>query len=261
MKCNHSQKRCNSKRKRVRNLVLLLLLNSISCSVARICRGGRLSTVYESSENLEGRKAFLIAGLQNQPDAAYQYIELTGYNRVNLEFSFFGYNPKNAGRQIENLVKDRDVVCGISVGAKAIEYCPSQLDCRVVLINPCSYPKVLRSRYYYLTRYLLPLAEVLSYGLGWVSVLPIIPADFGHHTSIALLVDQLFWIGWGDPDAMTENYGVIISTDDEFLEVQQMRDAYCGAEQIEIATRHGRTGTKSHNQAQLYNDAIDQLLQ
>lgn len=216
--------------------------------------------VYESSDSPDGRKVFLIAGLQNQPDTAYQYIELAGYNRVDLEFSFFGFNPKKAGRQLEGIATSEDAICGISVGAKTIEYCPSQPGCRVVLINPCSHPEVLKTNYYYLTRCLSPLAEVISYGLGWISVLPVIPADLGHHTSIALLVDQLFWIGWGEPDVMAENCGVIISTDDEFLEMRRLRDVYCGAEQVEIATMHGRTGTKSHNQAQLYNDAINQLL-
>ena len=38
-----------------------------------------------------------------------------------------------------------------------------------------------------LTRCLSPLAEVISYALGWIAVIPIIPADIGVRTSIALL--------------------------------------------------------------------------
>lgn len=235
----------------------VLLANFVTCMAVRLYHSGRLIPIDDPNNTGERNEALLIAGLQNQPDTAYQYIETNGYDRVYLKFSYFGYSPKSAGKQLENLMDDGDIACGVSVGAKTIEYSNLPTGSRAILINPCSHPKVLKSPFRYLTK-LSPLVEVLSYSLGWLSVLPIIPADMGQKTSFALLADELFWIGWGDPEINTTNTGVVISTEDEFLDPKTMRRTYSEALTIEIDTLHGRTGSKKY--CRKYYSAINQLL-
>lgn len=239
-------------------ILILYLINIISCTVARLYHGGKLIIDDQTPE--APSKAWLIAGLQNQPKTAYRYIDIEGYEKAYLEYSYFGFNPKAAAQQVEDIAQVDDIVCAVSVGAKPLEYAENLGTIQIILINPCSHPEALRSEFYYLTRCLSPLAEVISYALGWLAVAPIIPADIGTRTSIALLVDELFWIGWGDPQSDYVNCGVIVSTEDEFLELESLYQIYDGAIFAEIDTKHGRIGSESNDDATKYQQAVNSLL-
>lgn len=239
-------------------IMILLLINSLTFALARLWHGGKLEVVSPENDAGANNRVWLIAGLQNQPETAYQYVSFSGYEKAYLRFSYLGYSPKVASEQLDFLVGKDDLICGISVGAKTIEYADG--DYRKVLINPCSHPRVLKPILYAATRYLSPLAKILSYGLGWLSALPIIPADMGQRSSFALLADELFWIGWGDPkDVNMENCSVIISAKDEFLECREMYQAYNGATTVvEINSMHARIG--SEEDCAKYQSAIDRLI-
>ncbi len=239
-------------------LLLLYLINVVSCMVVRFHYGGKLIIDDQTSD--ETSKVWLIAGLQNQPQTAYRYIEIEGYEKAYLKYSYLGFSPKAAAQQMGEIIEKDDVVCGVSVGAKPLEYAESLDEVRMILINPCGHPKALRPEFYYLTRCLSPLTEVVSYALGWIAVIPMVPADIGVHSSVALLVDQLFWIGWGDPQFNPTNCGVVVSTEDEFLEAESLCDIYRGADFAEISTKHGRTGSNSNGDATKYERAINSLL-
>lgn len=239
-------------------VLILYLINVVSCAIVRLYHGGEFIINDQTPET--SNKAWLVAGLQNQPKTAYRYISIEGYEKAYMEYSYLGFCPKAAARQIEDIVKTNDIVCGVSVGAKPIEYTENLGTIRVILINPCSHPKALRPEFYYLTRCLSPLAEVISYALGWIAVIPIIPADIGVRTSIALLVDELFWIGWGDPQSDLTDYGVVVSTEDEFLMQESLYQIYDCADFVEIKTKHDRTGSNSNGDAEKYEHAISSLL-
>lgn len=238
-------------------ILVLYLINVVSYMLMRFDYGGKL--IINDQTPTDSKKTWLIAGLQNQPQMAYRYINVEGYEKAYLEYSYFGFNPKAAAQQIEEIVSKGDVVCGISVGAKPLEYASLQ-GARMILINPCTHPRALRSEFYYLTRCLSPIAEIMSYALGWIAVMPVIPADIGVRSSVALLVDELFWIGWGDPQFDPTDCGVVVSTEDEFLELESLYHIYDGADFAEISTKHGRTGSNAKGDAVKYDNAINSLL-
>ncbi len=249
---------------RLKKIILwVLAVNFATCTIVRLCQGGRFVVEARSDAvpiTTEATKNRLIeiAGLQNQANKAYQYLQFPDYEEVPLRFSYFGYNPRNTAKQLQAIVQDGDAVLAISISAKTVEFSDVSQRCTTVLINPCSHPLTLKPPFRLLTKTLTWPAEVLSYGLGWISVLPIIPADMGERTSLALMFDQLFWIGHGEPTCSLENTGIILSTQDEFLDNDALRELYPGMPSREIDTRHGRTG--SPKVAGLYETAIQEIL-
>ncbi len=240
-------------------VLLALTVNCLSCMIARYIQGGKL--VAEAPKGWQTEPiVWLIAGLRNQPERAYQYMNFGYHKRGYLSYSNFGYSPYSAGEQLNKIAKDGDVVCGVSIGAKAVEM--SKLNGSMILINPCSNPGTLKSVFRYSTQYLTILAEIISYGLGWISVLPIIPGDMGTHQSLASLVDQLFWIGHGQPNVeRPKETGVIISNQDEFLERDLTYRQYHKCRIEEIDTKHARIASKDEGVVLLYQNALDKLLQ
>lgn len=216
-----------------RAIAIMLLMNCISCLIVRAAWAGKLVVNNPSVDNQifdniaepkqEKKTIFLIAGLFNQPREAFSLIEISGYERVYLEYSPLGYNPKIAGKQIAKLIEKSDVVCGISVGAKAA-YCSAfeSEKGKYIFIDPCIRPSALKQPYKALIKVFSPIASLISIAMGWLSCLPIIPADMGNRYSIALVTDQLLWIGYGDKYLSSggdpSRMGIIISSNDEFLE-------------------------------------------
>ena len=175
---------------------LVFLLNLITCFIARLLHGGRL-IVDDDKGSWFNTKIYFIAGILNQPIRAFHYFSYRGFCRVYLNYSVFGFNPKRAGKQLDKLMKDGDVVCGVSIGAKPIAYSTTN-GFKRVLINPCTHPEILQPKYFWLIRIFAPLFKLLTFLLGWISILPLISAEGGRY-SLALLADQLFWIGYGYP--------------------------------------------------------------
>ena len=206
-------------------------------------------------------KIYLISGLKSQPDKSYAKINFTGYDRVLLKFSLLGYNPALAGRQLSRFMRPEDVVCAVSLGAQSIEYSYRYGERQSILINPCSHSEIYqenRSRHPKLRR-LSPLFVTITFLMGWVGVLPLLPADMGDRTSFALLMDQVFWMDYGSPELRpSQKVGIVISTEDEVLDNHGAYALYRGAHFVEIATPHGRIGSSRY--AKAYERAIAKLL-
>ena len=204
----------------------------------------------------------LIAGMLSQPEGAFRHIHMPYCYSGYLRYSCFGFNPRNAGAQIHRLAKRKDYIVGISIGCKAIAYSATSAN-RRCFINPMTHYITLKPRYQTLIRFWTPIAEVLSYALGWLSFIPFIKTATGDHYSLALLVDQLFWTGYGDPsyDKIKDMSltGVILSADDEYLDNTIVDSIYRNSyETSEIRTRHA--DTLSPHVAQEYEDAMCSIL-
>lgn len=245
-------------------LCIFLSANAISCSIVRLAFGGTftIEPLNYSAAKQNFPRLYLISGLKSQPANAYRYFNFSRYRLVYCRFSYLGYNPFRAGRQLTRLVKPGDTVCGLSVGAKAIECSALPPDQPIVLINPCSCPDLLnrQRRIYPYIKYVAPLAEVATFLMGWVAVLPLLPGSLGDNLSLALFVDQLFWIGAGQPRRpLTKRTGVVISQQDEWLPLERQRRHYHSATCVEIAASHGRIANLRY--APQYVCALDDLLQ
>lgn len=241
---------------------LIFLANLLTAWAARAIASEfiKIRIKSEMDDTTKGNKlAFCIAGLLNQPNTAFRHIVIPGYDKVYVSFSQFGWNPRWMGWALEKLKKDDDIMLGISIGAQAAWNAGAS---RTILINPCSTPKILQKRYYWLTKILSPLAWILSYALGWISFIPFIPAQDGRY-SIALLVDQLFWMSHGRClENLHTRAGIIISDKDEFLENKNIIKYYAEkaphASIVSIDTMHARIGDPKD--APKYQAAINYLL-
>lgn len=203
-------------------ILALLLINAFSAAFQRLFVAKGELVMKRLSEFQYGRRNLaVIAGFWNQSDRAFQYIKFPErLNLFALNFSNFGYNPIAAGRAfLRPSMRAFDYICAISVGAKAVEYSTMfGTSRRIMLICPCSHPTVLQPFFRWATRILSPVLELISFGLGWLAFLPIIPIKLGGRASIALVADQLFWIAYGNPKVDGyQQADLVMSQDDELL--------------------------------------------
>lgn len=245
-------------------LSVLLFVNFVSCSIFRLIFGGKfvIETPNCSATKQNLPRLYLIAGLKSQPASAYHRFNFSCYRLVYCSFSYLGYDPFRAGRQLARLTHPEDTICGLSVGAKAIECSDLPLDQAVILVNPCSYPNLLnrQCRFYPYIKYVAPLAEIATFLMGWIAVLPILQGRLGDNLSLVLIVDQLFWIGAGQPRRpLTKRTGVVISQLDEWMPLEWQRHHYFPAACFEIVAPHGRIANPRY--APLYAGAVHILLQ
>lgn len=241
-------------------IILILIFNFISCSIARIIKGGRFTYNKKIFPNYNG-KMILISGMLSQPENVFKLIHMPYGCNGYLNYSLLGYNPKSSGKQLAELTRSKDFVVGVSIGCKSIllSHHPEN---RRVFVNPMTHSIILKPKYQMLIQYLSPIAEVLSHAIGWLAVLPVIRTGTKNFYSIALLVDQLYWMYYGDPHfddiGNLDETGVITSTDDEFLENHIIEGIYNGATFEETYTRHGYLADPDVSNE--YDQAINNLL-
>lgn len=130
------------------------------------------------------------------------------------------------------------------------------------MINPCTHSTSLNPKLRMKLKAATPLLELVSYLLGWFAIIPIIKTKQGERYSFALLVDQLYWASYGDPDYSKVSYqgktGIVLSKGDEYIENDVVSEIYDRSEKIVIPTRHGFIA--SPYVSNLYNEAINNLL-
>lgn len=247
-------------------ILMFILLNIISCIIVRLIHGGRFELAGHFSNNDDKPVVYLIAGIKNQATTAYSLLKFPDKCIIPLNYSLLGYNPIEAGEQLNVLCGGQvnTVVYGISIGAKAICYSAVDQNHIVVLINPCVYPENVRldlfgSSTVPVLRTASIIFELLSYSLGWFSVLPLLHGDMENKYSIALLADQLFWSVWGRPKYDNiQNIRVLFSYNDEILDNDNIAESFMDAKSTNIDTKHGMTGDPKSVYA--YQAALNYLL-
>lgn len=243
-------------------ILSFLALNFVSCLIVRLKVGGKFVVQIPNCPSKSHLpRIFLISGRNSQPARAYERFKFPEFQTAYLRFSYLGYNPRRAGRQLAQILEPNDVVCGLSVGAKAIEYSPCLSTHATILINPCSIPQLLNRKglKYYIIK-LMPLAEIVSYLMWWFAVLPICFDDFNEPTSFALMVDQFFWVGYGCPRGQYhQRTGVVISTKDGLVKDLYMRQHYQAATSVSIVATHGQIAGRCYGHK--YRHAVAELLE
>ncbi len=275
------------------NIFLILFFyieffNILSALITRLCMLGKPEKIYEEQNNDSNKLAFCIAGLLNQPERAFKHIDIPGYKKVYVKFSPFGYSGVTLGKIINALHQINvqhhyeDIVLGISIGSLAALNAKTD---QTILINPCCNAKMLKKSLYWLIKIFSPIAEIISLALGWLSFIPIIPAQEGRY-SLTLLVDQLFNMGYGSilnklptqskvivktngqyftnssSAGQSTQTGVIVSDKDEFLNNEEIinyfekNDPLCSI--VSIDTMHARIGDPKD--APKYQAAINYFL-
>gem|GEM_PF-4266327 len=248
-----------------RTILVILLLNIISCFIfRRFIHRGRMEILNFCPQGARPKSCCLfLAGMMNQPGAAFSRLRTaTADQMVYAEFSIFGWNAKESIKQLNEYNGFIEhvplTVFSISVGdkvARGITECK-----RIYALNPCPSPEVLNFRFRILSPVLAIVLELMTFLLGWIAVLPIIPADDTNY-SLALLADQLFEIGIRRSKRRNIHRScIVLSSRDEFLDNEKVK-AYFWINNrriIEIDTHHGRTADPEAST--LYNRAILRLM-
>ncbi len=248
-----------------RPLVVILLINIISCFIVRkFIHRGRMNILnFKPSDGQPKDRSVLIAGMMNQPHKAFELLSnVRTEQMIYCNFSVLGWNARNSAKQIDkcdDLINVPLRVFAISVGEKVAQ--EMSLCNQIVSINPCPHPSVLQKK----LRIVLPpvavLLQLLVFFLGWIAVLPVIPADDTPY-SIALLADQLWEISM-NRKTYPHNKGItslILSRNDEFLDNEKIKKfyeySYRGSTYID--SMHARTGDLEY--AKEYDAAIAKFL-
>lgn len=250
----------------VKLILWILLINAASFIAARLWWDihGDLAATLEAhiSDPEDPRMTYLIAGNQNQADAAFDFMRSEfGANYTFVQFSRKGWSAESTAERIAQDVLEHDYdarVFTISLGDHAARYLEKTLGCGVEIwaINPCPNRNAVQQKLHPVLRYATPAAEVACHAIGWLSYFPRVKSWSGNY-SLILLIDQ-YWCVYYDypPEVTRQTYGVICSTQDELLNNAVIEAMYLDAELEYVDTSHSNIV----DAADLYLNAIRNLL-
>lgn len=243
-------------------VIFALFVNAVSFTY---CVSDYEKKVIVSESKTELPKVYLLCGLGARCRETFEHVEFPGYEKIYLEYSWRGFSPIAAGVQLSSLASPGDMVCGVSIGARAI-VCSLVAPERTLLINPCVNSEVLQPKLRKLIRTYHPVLALIESVLGWICVLPIVPMGKGNFQRPTVLMDQLYWVGH-DPEVIKyytpyalDKYkaGVVLSLGDEFLDNYRIRDTMPQADFATVDCFHARIGDP--DEALGYQRAINSLL-
>ncbi len=190
---------------------------------------------------------YFIAGNLNQPEAAFEFMRSEfGENFTYVNYSTHGWSAFDTVEKIATDIIEHSYqarIFTISVGdhvARYLEHYGTR-DIKIYAINPCSNHTTLRRPLSLLLVMGAPLLGLLCCGLGWLSIIPVIPTVGGEY-SLMLLADQYMTIAYDlPPRAAAKTVGVICSKNDELLRNEIIRQFFGSAKIVEIDTTHGDT--------------------
>ncbi len=232
-------------------IIGLAIMNCMSFVLMRIRwrETGKLSGEFVQQIGNSDSKTmdYFIAGNLNQPEAAFKFMRSEfGENFTYVDYNTHGWSVFDT---VEKIAEDiiyhgyQARIFTISVGdhvARYLEHYGTR-DIEVYAINPCPNHTTLRRLLSLLLVIGAPLLSLLCYGLGWLSIIPVIPTVGGKY-SLMLLGDQYMAIAYDlPPRAATKTIGVICSKNDELLRNEVIRQVFDHANIIEIDTTHGDT--------------------
>ena len=247
-------------------LLIIYALFVVSSLVVRITPGDYMDRLPDydptimAAKHKAQRLAFVVGGFMDKPENAMKYIDLPDYQIVAITNDNFGFRISQYRDILDKYASNKDVAIGISIGAKAVVESNAK---NQILINPCTDPYALYKESFWPAKIFAPILQFLSFILGWLSFIPFIRGNDGYY-SLAFFADQLWAIGYGWPEPSTEsNIGIIISTDDEFLDNRVIiedfeQEALENSTIVEINTEHATIGTRKD--AEQYQEAINYLL-
>lgn len=238
-------------------ILAALLINAFSCAVVRGQwhatggTGANLVVVKPAGES--NTMNYYVAGCVNQPEAAFEFMvnDLDGGVTYVNYHATRGCNMKTIADQVIADAKERKYtkvrVIGISVGDYVGRWAEQELDnVETIAINPEPSAILLQPWAKTASFWGGHAANVVSYGLGWISLIPFYPT-VGGRFSLAFIAEQFCEIGSVNdaPHAVEHTLGVINSTDDQFLDNEEI-EGYFYEVPVEYAeSDHGNTVDKA----------------
>lgn len=243
-------------------LLALVLLNSCSFILFRMQRRRTCHLITWRKARSSRVMNYFIAGVLNQPQNAFRFLtkEVRG-GLTFVQYDMLGWSAKDTAQQIaHDICKNRynATIYTICVGDQVARYLEDILgNVKVVTINPCSWPELLKPLFYYGGKIIAPALMIICHlGLGWISALPLVRFKWGAY-SLVLLADQLAEIAYGcATHCTTGTQAVVCSTEDKILQNDKIIESFQTSNIGFVSVKHGYTTEKPV----LWLDAIRQLL-
>jgi len=250
-------------------LLMILLGNAASFIVMRAWwqESGSLSAklvrMRRPQEGDAGETVFLIAGNLAQPKAAFKFLapQLQERRCAALCYKMIGWSALETARTIVRAAGEGTaVVYAISLGdqvARHLETLMPRGRLKILAINPCPSRMALRKWVRWLLTVVAPVFWVVCHLLGWLSVIPMIPATGGKY-SLILLADQYMALAYGlTPWTTTRTRGVILSQHDKLLDNRYLKSLFKKSRIIRIPTKHGDTVRAGAEYLRSVNELLD----
>ncbi len=252
----------------MRLLLSLIMLNTLSFIVARIIwwlRDDLSAKIIMPRKKLQSEDEkeiiFLAAGNLAQPEKAFEFLRPVFERKpyAFLQFKMIGWDSRATAKAIidESIKSGKNVTLWtISVGDHVGRYLEGYFfgqqefkrgGTRIYAVNPCPTRRALRAGLRGLLMIAAPILWVIAHLLGWLSIVPFIPATGGKY-SLILLADQYMGIAYDMcPKNTSQTQGIILSTQDELLDNEFLEKGYFTCIKIVyVSTRHGDTVGMSH---------------
>lgn len=210
-------------------LAVILLVNSISYLFAASRRKGIVIRGINPTE-IGKPTFFLVGGVGAKGSKAFDWIlskKILDGGITLIDYQNFGFNPFIAADQIRYYLTQnprKAVFVSTSLGSEVVQLYvqadPVDPCYYHLMINPCLGGESVEKWAWMLTAILMPFARVVEFVLGWISFLPLIPANGGQGgwQSLTLMLDQYYWtiksVGLNGEIAAD---GLIISTLDQVI--------------------------------------------
>lgn len=256
-------------------LLILVGINCLSFVVARLwwylhgTLAAKLVVRESTSQSRTGKSAFLIAGTLNQAEAAFEFAKpyVADRRQVYLQFKMIGWDAYATAEAIaRDLVESGDVlstIYTISVGEHVAYHLRNLQNSgepstrlNFISINPCPTRDAVQKRWRWMLVAGTPVFELVCHALGWISIVPVIPTAGGKF-SLMTLADQFWATTYDDVSHMPipTVSKVVLSSEDELLDNDFLREYLQNAEIVLIPTHHGDTiGAAEH-----YIEAMEKL--
>ncbi len=202
---------------------------------------------------------YLLAGLGSQPKPAFQAFYRDFFARENLTYCQFdsrGFDAlESASRIVDDVRRNKFQnvrIYAISVGERVAEMVEMMMfydmdaKIEIIAINPCPGKEHLRLK---ARVWLVPamiLVNLVSFLLGWLSVLPVIWVGKDQKISVRVLADQLFAMCQSWEHDVERVSGVVLSSKDRLLDNRKSVRAYGRVAKLGwTKTKHAQTIIKS----------------
>lgn len=240
----------------MRIFIAALMINALSFMVMRVYwrLTGKLSAeiVFPRQKfrtEDEGEVIFLSAGNLAQPRKAFEFLysKLKRKQYAFLEFKMIGWSARETAKAITKAVwpGNRVTMYAISVGdhvARYLDESPALTQLQIYTINPCPCRRAVRKELRILLTVAAPIFWALCHMIGWLSVIPFIPATGGKY-SLVLLADQYMTIAFDKPPIIyaPHTQGVVLSAADELLDNDYLEQVFADQKIARVPTHHGDT--------------------
>lgn len=223
-----------------RIILILLVINIVSCFIVRCIHGGRMiiEVPREKLISKDGTKAIiLLPGAMSQVNFDYRNLPSVAEKSMKAnvtilpKYSNLGWSSRRTAKQLDDILKetftDSAEVYTVSIGDKVVRQMETNKIKKIFAINPCPVPEVLSEEMLSELVFSARLFKIMTFLLGWLAIIPLIKTKVNRY-SFALFSDQIWELAVNEDVPPTKAYvtHLVLSEHSESLNNNQILRFY-----------------------------------